>query len=69
MYQVEPCMKSVRIPSFSGPHFLSIFSTSLFFIKKESLSQVFPCEFCEISKDTFLIEHLGTTAKIIKRLS
>ena len=23
------------------------------FIKKESLAQVFPCEFCEISKNTF----------------
>ena len=25
---------------------------------KESLAQVFSCEFCEISKDTFFIEHL-----------
>ena len=31
------------------------------FIKKESLSQVFSCEFCEISKNTFLIVHLLTT--------
>ena len=23
------------------------------FIKKETLAQVFPCEFCEISKNTF----------------
>ena len=28
------------------------------FIKKESLAQVFSCEFCEISKNTFFIEHL-----------
>ena len=27
-------------------------------IKKETLAQVFSCEFCEISKNTFLIEHL-----------
>ena len=28
------------------------------FIKKEALAQVFSCEFCEISKNTFIIEHL-----------
>ena len=28
------------------------------FVKKETLEQVFSCEFCEISKSTFLIEHL-----------
>ena len=29
------------------------------FIKKEALAQVFSCEFCEISKNTFFfIEHL-----------
>ena len=27
------------------------------FIKKETLAQVFSCEFCEISKNTFVIEH------------
>ena len=32
------------------------------FIKKETLAQVFSCEFFEISKNTFLIEHLRTTA-------
>ena len=33
------------------------------FIKKETLAQVlFSCEFCEISKSTFFIEHLLTTA-------
>ena len=32
------------------------------FIKKEPLAQVFFCEFCEISKNTFFIEHLWTTA-------
>ena len=34
------------------------------FIKKETLTQVFSCEFCEILKNTFLIEHLPTTASI-----
>ena len=32
------------------------------FIKKETLAQVFACEFCEISKNTFFAEHLWTTA-------
>ena len=34
------------------------------FIKKESLAQVFSCEFCEISKNTFFKEHLWTTASV-----
>ena len=32
------------------------------FIKKESLAQVFSSEFCEISKKTYLIEHLLMSA-------
>ena len=32
------------------------------FIKKETLAQVFSCEFCEISKNTFYTEHLRATA-------
>ena len=32
------------------------------FIKKETLAQVFSCESCEISKNTFFTEHLWTTA-------
>ena len=31
-------------------------------IKKETLAQVFSCEFCEIFKNTIFIEHLQTTA-------
>ena len=31
-------------------------------IKKETLAQVFSCEFGEISKNTFLTEHLWATA-------
>ena len=37
------------------------------FIKKESLAQVFPYEFCEISKNTFFAEHLRTTASEKKK--
>ena len=32
------------------------------FVKKETLAQVFSCESCKISKNTFFTEHLGTTA-------
>ena len=32
------------------------------FIKQETLTQVFSCEFCEIFKNTFFSEHLWTTA-------
>ena len=50
---------------FTGKHL----SQSLFFnkvinkvIKKETLAQVFSCEFCEISRNTFFTEHLRPTA-------
>ena len=36
------------------------------FIKKETLAQVFSCEFCETSKNTFFTEHLWTTASEMK---
>ena len=32
------------------------------FIKKEALAQVFSCEFCKISKNTYFTEHLWSTA-------
>ena len=31
-------------------------------LKKETLAQVFSCEFCKMFKNTFLTEHLRTTA-------
>ena len=31
------------------------------FIKEETPAQVFSCEFCEISKNTFFTEHLHKT--------
>ena len=33
-------------------------------IKKETLAQVFSCEFYEISKNTFFTEHLWTTVSV-----
>ena len=35
------------------------------FIKKETLAQIFSCEFCEISKNTFFTEHLWAIASHI----
>ena len=35
--------------------------------KKETLVQVFSCEFCEISKNTFFTEHLWTAASVLSR--
>ena len=32
------------------------------FFKKETLAQFFSCEFCEISKNNFFMEHLRATA-------
>ena len=38
------------------------------FIKKEILAQVFSCEFCIISKNTFFTEHVWATAsEMIKK--
>ena len=34
--------------------------------KKETLAQVFSCEFCQISKNTFSTEHLRATASKIR---
>ena len=33
--------------------------------KKETLVQVFSCEFCKFSKNTFFAEHLGATSSAI----
>ena len=34
------------------------------FIKKETLAQVFSCEFCKIFKNTLFTEHLWATASV-----
>ena len=45
--------------------FLIKFQVKAFiFIKKETLTQMFSCEFCEISKNTFFTEHFRTTASV-----
>ena len=37
------------------------------FIKKETLAQVFSCEFCEISKSIFFTEHLWAIVSVATR--
>ena len=49
---------------FTGKHLCQ----SLFFNKvAETLAQVFSCEFCQISKNTFFTEHLRATASTYMR--
>ena len=49
---------------------VSALSTSLslllLLIKKETLAQVFSCEFCQISKNIFYTEHPWATASILR---
>ena len=45
-----------------GVSFLIKLQAAYNFIKKETLTQVFSCEFCEIFKNTILTEHLPATA-------
>ena len=47
-----------------GVSFLIKFNCS--FIKEETLTQVFFSEFCEIFKNTYFLEHLGTAASDYK---
>ena len=39
-----------------------VFCKSLHLVKKETLAQVFSCEFCEISKNNFFTEYLWAPA-------
>ena len=47
----------------------SLFKKSCRFqsLKTETLAQVFSCEFCEVSKNTFFTEHPWSTASVIMR--
>ena len=36
----------------------------IFNIKKETMAEVFSCEFCKISKNTFFTEHLRVAASV-----
>ena len=39
------------------------------FIKKETLAQVFPGKYCEISKNNFFTKHLRTTAFVLLKIT
>ena len=39
------------------------------FIKKETLAQVFSCEYCEISKNKFFTEHVWKSASSFWQIS
>ena len=59
----------INFTKFTGKHLCqSLFFNKVaglrpaFLFKKETLEQVFSCQFCEISKNTFFIEHPSTTA-------
>ena len=41
---------------------VSFFAEACNFIKKDTLVQVFSCEFCDNSKNTFFAEHIWVTA-------
>ena len=53
-----------NLAKFTGKHLCQ----SLF-LKKETLAQVFFCEFCEIFKNTFFTEYLLATASVVLRES
>ena len=44
--------------------FVTYLQASCKFVKKETLTQVFSCEFCKIFKNTFFAEHLRTVASV-----
>ena len=65
------CNKGVlrNLVKFTAKHlwqslFFNKVASACNFIKKETLAQVFYCEFCEISKNNFFTEHLWTTASV-----
>ena len=56
---------SIIEEKFTRRHLYHSFFFFCNFIKKESLVQVFSCEFCKISKNIFFTEHLRETASVI----
>ena len=59
-----------NIAKFTGKHlhqstFFDKVADVCNFIKKDTPAEVFFCEFCKISKNTFFTEHLWTTASVL----
>ena len=61
---VDPVKEILKIQS----QIYILIKKVLLFIKKGTLTQVFSCEFCEISKNIFFTEHLWTTASKTKHI-
>ena len=59
-----------NFPKFTGKQLCQgvFFNEVAGLTKKDSLAQVFSCKFCEISKNTFFIEHLQMTASAVKKV-
>ena len=55
-------MAASGISFFVSTNISSRYDLMLHHLKKETLAQVFSCEFCEIYKNTLFTEHLWTTA-------
>ena len=47
-----------------SPFLIKLQASACNFIKKETLAQVFSCEFCEIYKNTFITEQLRVTTSV-----
>ena len=62
----------INFAKFTGKHLRqSLFLIKLpatLFIQKETLTQVFSCELCEIFKNTFFTEHLRVAASVSNRI-
>ena len=58
--------EKLYIHTFRKPMATKLAGLTCNFIKIETLAQVFSCEFCEISKNTFFTEHLQATASMHK---
>ena len=58
--------KSTRKHLRQGLFFNKVAGSACSFIKKETLAQVFSCEFSEISKNIFFTEHVWATASVTK---
>ena len=59
---LEISQKSEENTCTKVPLLIKLQASACNFILKEILAQVFSCEFCEISKKSFLTEHLWATA-------
>ena len=61
-YKFRKIHRKTPVPEFH-------FNIKLQLYKKEILAQVFSCEFCEISKNTFFTEHLWTANSVQRNLT